>query len=91
VKRILPPTVLTGHALVCLEIRRHRVSIKVKDLTQQDLEVALDPVVMLYQALLPALQEVGRRFEVGDFFVPEMLMRMPIAPTPAPPPARPRS
>jgi 5-methyltetrahydrofolate--homocysteine methyltransferase len=28
---------------------------------------------MLYDALLPALQEVGRRFEIGDFFVPEML------------------
>ena len=46
----------------------------VKDLTQAGLDQHLDPVVMLYQALLPALQEVGRRFEVGDFFVPEMLM-----------------
>jgi 5-methyltetrahydrofolate--homocysteine methyltransferase len=34
----------------------------------------MDPVRLLYDALLPALQEVGRRFEVGDFFVPEMLM-----------------
>ena len=25
-------------------------------------------------ALLPALKEVGKRFEKGDFFVPEMLM-----------------
>jgi 5-methyltetrahydrofolate--homocysteine methyltransferase len=33
----------------------------------------LAPVSMLYDALLPALQEVGRRFEIGDFFVPEML------------------
>jgi methylmalonyl-CoA mutase cobalamin-binding domain/chain len=46
----------------------------VKSLTQTGLDQKLDPVVMLYQALLPALQEVGRRFEVGDFFVPEMLM-----------------
>ncbi len=47
---------------------------EVKNLTQAGLDQKLDPVVMLYQALLPALQEVGRRFEVGDFFVPEMLM-----------------
>ena len=46
----------------------------VKNLTQVGLEQKMDPVAMLYQALLPALQEVGRRFEVGDFFVPEMLM-----------------
>jgi 5-methyltetrahydrofolate--homocysteine methyltransferase len=47
---------------------------EVKALTQQGLETLLDPVDMLYKALLPALQEVGRRFEIGDFFVPEMLM-----------------
>ena len=47
---------------------------EVKNLTQAGLDQKLDPVAMLYQALLPALQEVGRRFEVGDFFVPEMLM-----------------
>jgi methylmalonyl-CoA mutase cobalamin-binding domain/chain len=46
----------------------------VKNLTQVGLDQKVDPVTMLYQALLPALQEVGRRFEVGDFFVPEMLM-----------------
>ena len=46
----------------------------VKDLTQAGLDQKMDPVAMLYQALLPALQEVGRRFEIGDFFVPEMLM-----------------
>ncbi len=46
----------------------------VVNLTQQGLEAQLDPVDMLYKALLPALQEVGRRFEIGDFFVPEMLM-----------------
>ena len=47
---------------------------EVKALTQTGLDQHLDPVTMLYQALLPALQEVGRRFEIGDFFVPEMLM-----------------
>lgn len=46
----------------------------VVSLTKQGLELQMDPVDMLYKALLPALQEVGRRFEIGDFFVPEMLM-----------------
>ena len=46
----------------------------VKSLTQEGLDTQLEPVDMLYKALLPALQEVGRRFEIGDFFVPEMLM-----------------
>jgi len=47
---------------------------EVRDLTQTGLDQQMDPVDLLYKALLPALQEVGRRFEVGDFFVPEMLM-----------------
>jgi len=47
---------------------------EVRDLTVTGLDQQMDPVALLYQALLPALQEVGRRFEVGDFFVPEMLM-----------------
>ncbi len=47
---------------------------EVTALTQQGLAEHIDPTDMLYKALLPALQEVGRRFETGDFFVPEMLM-----------------
>ena len=34
----------------------------------------LDPEKMLYDALIPSLEEVGARFERGDFFVPEMLI-----------------
>ena len=49
-------------------------AVDVKALTQQGLDTQLEPTDMLYKALLPALQEVGRRFEIGDFFVPEMLM-----------------
>src|SRR6188472_426467 len=29
---------------------------------------------MLFDALIPSLEEVGARFERGDFFVPEMLV-----------------
>jgi 5-methyltetrahydrofolate--homocysteine methyltransferase len=47
---------------------------EVKDLTNQGLELNLDPEKMLYDALIPSLEEVGARFERGDFFVPEMLI-----------------
>lgn len=56
---------------------------EVTNLTKEGLAQDMDPLDMLYggpnkelggRGLLPALQEVGRRFEVGDFFVPEMLM-----------------
>jgi methylmalonyl-CoA mutase cobalamin-binding domain/chain len=47
---------------------------EVKDLTNQGLEQNLDPEKMLYDALIPSLEEVGARFERGDFFVPEMLI-----------------
>ena len=46
----------------------------VKELTEQGLEEGMDPEVMLYDALIPSLEEVGARFERGDFFVPEMLI-----------------
>jgi methylmalonyl-CoA mutase cobalamin-binding domain/chain len=47
---------------------------EVKDLTNQGLELDVDPETMLYDALIPSLEEVGARFERGDFFVPEMLI-----------------
>jgi corrinoid protein of di/trimethylamine methyltransferase len=46
----------------------------VKDLTNAGLESGLDPEKMLYEGLIPSLEEVGARFERGDFFVPEMLI-----------------
>ena len=46
----------------------------VKDLTNAGLEADLSPESMLYDALIPSLEEVGARFERGDFFVPEMLI-----------------
>jgi 5-methyltetrahydrofolate--homocysteine methyltransferase len=47
---------------------------EVKDLTNQGLEEGVEPEIMLYEALIPSLEEVGARFERGDFFVPEMLI-----------------
>ena len=36
--------------------------------------MGLGPETLLYEALIPSLEEVGARFERGDFFVPEMLI-----------------
>jgi corrinoid protein of di/trimethylamine methyltransferase len=47
---------------------------EVKDLTNAGLESGLEPEKMLYDGLIPSLEEVGARFERGDFFVPEMLI-----------------
>jgi len=46
----------------------------VLDLTHQALTLGMSPGSMLFDALIPALEEVGARFERGDFFVPEMLI-----------------
>jgi len=47
---------------------------EVKQLTEQGVADGLNPESMLYDALIPSLEEVGARFERGDFFVPEMLI-----------------
>src|SRR3982751_5056522 len=47
---------------------------RVIDLTQEGLATGLTPESMLFDALIPSLEEVGARFERGDFFVPEMLV-----------------
>ena len=46
----------------------------VLELTRTGLSQGLGPETLLYEALIPALEEVGARFERGDFFVPEMLI-----------------
>ncbi len=46
----------------------------VLDLTNKGLELGMAPETMLFDALIPSLEEVGARFERGDFFVPEMLI-----------------
>lgn len=42
--------------------------------TQAGLDKGSDPLDLIYEAMIPALQEVGRRFEDGEYFLPEMLM-----------------
>jgi 5-methyltetrahydrofolate--homocysteine methyltransferase len=46
----------------------------VADGVNAGLEDDLAPERMLYDALIPSLEEVGARFERGDYFVPEMLI-----------------
>ncbi len=46
----------------------------VKALTEEGLAAGMNPETLLYDALIPSLEEVGARFERGDFFVPEMLI-----------------
>jgi 5-methyltetrahydrofolate--homocysteine methyltransferase len=46
----------------------------VLDLTRQGLELDMGPETLLFDALIPSLEEVGARFERGDYFVPEMLI-----------------
>ena len=43
-------------------------------LTQQGLDIGITPESLLFDSLIPSLEEVGARFERGDFFVPEMLI-----------------
>ena len=46
----------------------------VLELTQSGIDSGLPPERMLFEALIPSLEEVGARFERGDWFVPEMLV-----------------
>jgi methylmalonyl-CoA mutase cobalamin-binding domain/chain len=47
---------------------------RVLELTHEGLEMSMEPQRLLFDALIPSLEEVGARFERGDFFVPEMLI-----------------
>jgi 5-methyltetrahydrofolate--homocysteine methyltransferase len=42
--------------------------------TQEGLRDDIEPTALLFDAMIPALEEVGRRFETGEVFLPEMLI-----------------
>lgn len=46
----------------------------VRSLVQQALADGLSPAEILQQGMIPAMAEVGRLFEEGEFYVPEMLI-----------------
>ncbi|MEW6158476.1 MAG: corrinoid protein [Verrucomicrobiota bacterium] len=43
-------------------------------LTEQALAEGADPLVLVHDAMMPAMDEAGRRFETSEFFVPELLL-----------------
>ncbi len=45
-----------------------------KTVTQQLIDAGTDPQELLNQSMIPAMDEVGRRFEVNEYFVPELLI-----------------
>lgn len=45
-----------------------------RELTQQALSAGIDPQVLVQQQMIPAMDEVGRRYEANEYFVPELLI-----------------
>ena len=45
-----------------------------KALTEQALAAGADPLDLVNKAMMPAMDEVGRRFECSEYFVPELLL-----------------
>lgn len=43
-------------------------------LTQQALDEGVDPQLLINEAMIPAMNEAGRRFEREEYFVPELLL-----------------
>jgi 5-methyltetrahydrofolate--homocysteine methyltransferase len=43
-------------------------------LTQQALAEGVDPLKLVNEYMVPAMDEVGRRFEANEYFVPELLI-----------------
>jgi methanogenic corrinoid protein MtbC1 len=41
---------------------------------ERGLTTGIPPATLLFDAMIPALDEVGRRFESGEWFLPEMLI-----------------
>ena len=44
------------------------------DVTQQALAEGIDPLTLVNSHMVPAMDEVGRRFECSEYFVPELLI-----------------
>ncbi len=42
--------------------------------TRAGLDAGVEPLTLLFDSMIPALEEVGRLFETGEIFLPEMLI-----------------
>ena len=45
-----------------------------KTVTEQALATGVDPLILVQDYMMPAMAEVGRRFESNEYFVPELLI-----------------
>jgi corrinoid protein of di/trimethylamine methyltransferase len=45
-----------------------------RDVTQQALAAGTDPQELVQKYMIPAMDEVGRRYEANEYFVPELLI-----------------
>jgi 5-methyltetrahydrofolate--homocysteine methyltransferase len=45
-----------------------------REITQQALAAGVDPQALVQQQMIPAMDEVGRRYEANEYFVPELLI-----------------
>ena len=45
-----------------------------KEVTQQALDKNADPQMLVQEYMIPAMNEVGRRYEANEYFVPELLI-----------------
>lgn len=45
-----------------------------REITQQALAAGVDPGVLVHEQMIPAMDEVGRRYEANEYFVPELLI-----------------
>lgn len=46
---------------------------RARSVTETALAAGVDPNVLLNEHMIPAMKEVGRRFEAGEYFVPDLL------------------
>ena len=47
---------------------------KAEEVTRAALEADIDPSILLKEHMIPAMDEVGKRFECNEYFVPELLI-----------------
>jgi corrinoid protein of di/trimethylamine methyltransferase len=47
---------------------------KAEEVTRAALEAKADPIEMVQKYMIPAMDEVGKRFECNEYFVPELLI-----------------
>jgi len=45
-----------------------------REITEQALTAGIDPLKLVNEQMVPAMDEVGRRFECNEYFVPELLI-----------------